>query len=168
LIAEIGVKNPEDLGVSISPRLFQMYFGLCFIALASAMYACTCPAVVKRHSSAGEYIAMEGDHLGEFALREMEIALANSNENFDAFRKSVQNRISMDYSVQEAGQEVKVSTLALYYDTENERCWFTRLMIFLIYGAGFVIILVPAAKVFWKVSTVLYGLIAEHGFNAIW
>jgi hypothetical protein len=168
LVAELEGKTPEDLGVSISPRLFQMYFGLCFVAFASALYACICPAVVKRHSSAGHYVAAEGDHLGEFAVRGMEIALAQSNSEFDRFRKGIQDRISMDYSIQEAGQEVKVSTLALHYDTENQRYQFPRLLVFLLYGIGFIILLVPAAKVFWKVSIVLYRLVAEHGFSAVW
>jgi hypothetical protein len=36
LIHELG--RPSDkLGLSVSPRLFQIYFGLCFVAVASAI-----------------------------------------------------------------------------------------------------------------------------------
>lgn len=168
LIAELEQKKPEELGISISPRLFQIYFGLCFVAVASALYALTCPGIIKRHSSAGEYVSTEGDHLGEFALRGIEIGLAQSNEAFDAFRRSIQNRVSDTYTPQEAGLEVKSSTLALHYETQNGRCWFVRLIISTVYGIGFAILFVPALKVFLGVCRVLYRLIAEHGLSAVW
>jgi len=168
LIVEIEGKKPDNLGLSVSPRLFQIYFGLCFVAVASALYAWACPVVVKRHSSAGEYLSAEGVHLGEYATRDLEVKLAQTNDDFDQFRIRIQNRIGEDYSPQEAGAEVKNATLTTHFETENSKLWWVRASIALLYLTGFLILLVPALKIFSRVCAVLYGLLAEHGLSAIW
>jgi hypothetical protein len=168
LIREFEGRTPDNLGLSVPPRVFQLYFGLCFIAAASALYAWWCPSIIKRHSSAGEYLANEGAHFGEFAVRHMEIAFAQSDPTFDRFRQDVQNRISSEYSVQEAFAQVKSAALHGYFDSENKSSRLWRSLIAVFYGIGFIILLIPAAKIFWKVCTVLYGLLVDHGFSAIW
>jgi hypothetical protein len=168
LIREIEGRTPDSLGLSISPRVFQIYFGLCFVAAASALYAWRCPGVVKRHSSAGEYLANEGIHFGEFSVRHLEIAFAKSDTNFDRFRRDVQNRISAEYTVQEAFAEIKSAALHGYFDMENAGRNVWRSIVTILYGIGFLSLSIPAAKVFWTVCTVLYRLLIEHGFGAIW
>jgi hypothetical protein len=168
LITELEGKTPENLGLSISPRLFQVYFGLCFVAVATALYAWACPGVIKRHPSAGEYIANEGHYLGEYGVREMEIALAQTNHDFDDFRQRIRNRISQDYSPQEALTEIKNASLFARYNAENQRYPFLRPVIASFYLVGFIILLIPAIRVFGKVSSVLFGLIEKYGISAIW
>jgi hypothetical protein len=168
LIREFEGRTPASLGLSIPPRVFQIYFGLCFVAAASALYAWWCPSVVKRHSSAGAYLANEGVHFGEFSVRPLEIAFAQSDVKFDKFRQDVQARISAEYTVQEAFAEVKSAALHGYFDTENSRHGFWRGLIAVLYGIGFAILSIPAAKIFWRVCNVLYRIIVEHGFSALW
>jgi hypothetical protein len=168
LIREFEADTADNLGLSVPPRVFQIYFALCFIAVASALYAWLCPSVIKRHSSAGEYIANEGVHLGEFAVRDLEIMFAQIDDDFDSFRTRIQNRISQDFSPQEAFAEVKNATLHKYFNSENSKFRLWRGLITTLYGIGFGVLLIPAAKVFLKVCTVLYGLFAEHGYSAIW
>jgi hypothetical protein len=168
LIKEFEVHTPENLGLSVPPRVFQIYFALCFIAAASAVYAWRCPSVIKRHPSAGGYIADEGAQLGEYATEHLEIMLARADDQFDQFRSRMRNRISQDFTPQEAGAEVKNATLHTYFDRENQTYGLVRLAITFLYGVGFTILSIPAAKIFWKVCTVLYRLLVDHGLSAIW
>jgi hypothetical protein len=168
LIREFEGRTPDSLGLSIPSRVFQIYFGLCFVSVASALYAWWCPSIVKRHSSAGEYLANEGIHFGEFSVRPLEIAFAQSDAKFDQFRRDVQNRISVEYSMQEAFTEVKNATLHGYFDMENANRGVWRGIVAILYAIGFLSLSIPAAKIFWKVCTVLHRLIVEQGFGAIW
>lgn len=43
----------------VSYRLYCLYFGLCLIALASALFSLFCPRYVKVYASAAEFVAME-------------------------------------------------------------------------------------------------------------
>jgi len=168
LITEFEGRTPHNLGLSIPPRVFQIYFALCFVAVASALYAWWCPSLVKRNSSAGEYLANEGAHFGEFSVRPLEIAFAQSDAKFDRFRQDLQARISDEYTVQEAFAEVKSAALHGYFDTENSSHGFWRVVVAILYGTGFAILSIPAARIFWRVCTILYRLIVEHGFSALW
>lgn len=167
LVGEFDVRA-ETLGLSVSPRLFQVYFGLCFVALASALYGLGCPEVIKRHPSAGEYVATEGDHLGEYGVREIEVTLAKADPDFDRFRQRIQNRISSQYSPQEAVAEIKIASLVAWYNAENRRRAPLQLLVACFYALGFLALLIPATKVFLKVSFVLVHLIERHGLSAIW
>lgn len=167
LVAEFEGR-PENLGLSLSPRLFQVYFGLCFVAVASALYSLCCPEVIKRHPSAGEYVATEGNHLGEYGVRETEISLAKTDSDFDGFRQRIRDRISDQYSPQEAATEIKVASLVAHYNTENRSRAPLQLLIACFYLLGFLVLLIPATKVFLKVSFVLAHLVAQHGLSAIW
>src|SRR5258708_26382115 len=56
----LGYAHPE---ASSLPRLLFIYFGLCFVAFASALFSWFCPLQVKKFASVEEYIAGDEPYL---------------------------------------------------------------------------------------------------------
>jgi hypothetical protein len=76
LISEFG--GNDRLGLSVSPRLFQIYFGLCFVAIASAVYSLACPSIIKRYPSAIDLGAATTGSVGDYGYEILEKEILQS------------------------------------------------------------------------------------------
>ena len=65
LIREISNLDKSS-GLSVPPRLFQLYFGFCFVAVASAIYSMACPSIIKRYPSAIDLGAATTEAVGDY------------------------------------------------------------------------------------------------------
>jgi hypothetical protein len=169
LITEIGGKPQSEFSLSVPPRLFQIYFGLCFIAAGSAIYSLFCPPVIKRHASAGEFVREEGDHLGEYAIGQIGERVRRSEfaQELADFHTRMNNRISQDFSPQEAFAQTKSATLQIFYFWQDLRYSWLRVFAAVCFIIGFVMLVLPAIHIFLKVSSVLFDVIIKHGIWAV-
>src|ERR1700691_6469979 len=56
------VTGTDTSGLSVSPRLFETYFGLCFIAVGTAIYSAFCPSVIKKYRTSAAFAGDDGSH----------------------------------------------------------------------------------------------------------
>jgi hypothetical protein len=108
LIVELGGRLPEQFNLSVPPRLFQVYFGLCFVAVGSAIYSYWCPKIIKRYASASEFAGGDGAHIGEYARGLIEIRIQKSprRSEYIEFCDRMINRIDSEYSREQATEEM--------------------------------------------------------------
>lgn len=160
LIAELSSTQPQHFHLSVPPRLFQMYFGLCFIATGSVIYSLCCPAIVKRNASEAEFAGSEGPHIGKFAMNAIYERIEKSGRGgeFSAFQTSESSCIDQYYPESMARGEIRNAAVHIYFDIENARWCIARLASSLFFLIGFPILLWPSFQVFMKVVDVLRDL----------
>ena len=73
----VGFYQP-DAQIGVSPRLLLIYFGLCAVAVGSAIYALFCPTQVKSYGSSAGYVTGDGPSIKDFAFEPIEEQLRNS------------------------------------------------------------------------------------------
>ena len=82
----------EGSGSTASPRLLLIYFGLCWVALGSAIYAWRCPGFIKRYRSAESFVADAGHHIGQVFMSAIQSELER-NEIAGRLRERVVKRV---------------------------------------------------------------------------
>jgi hypothetical protein len=144
LAAELG--GSESIS-GLSPRLLWIYFGLCFVAFANALYNFCCPREVKEYPSASAYLIGETESLGETALSAISSRLSRSDMKED-YQKV------MNYY---AGRptEYRKELLRLNFDFLNTRHRSVRILSAISYIIGFLCLGVPSAQVFVRVLRML-------------
>ncbi len=158
LIVEFGNRRIQPL--SVPPRLFEMYFGLCFIAAGSVIYAFCCPKIIQRNGTAAEFVGNEGPHFGKFAIDTIyeDIAQSDRAKEFSDFRRNEIGNVDQDYSQVLARSELRNAALHIYFDVEDRRRRVARLACSLLFLFGFPILLWPSFQVFFSVVGILYRL----------
>lgn len=63
----VGV--PPAIGLTVSPRLLLIYFGLCAVAVGSAIYSMLCPQEIKHYGTSAAYVGGDGPNIGDIAMR---------------------------------------------------------------------------------------------------
>jgi hypothetical protein len=133
-----GLRTPQELPT----RLLLMYFGLCLVAIGSAIYNWRCPSIVKRYSSAAEYVNNELDHTPDFTLFDIDHELRKRRyrvEEREAFRPNDLNK----------------SILTLYYGFLNERHVWARAAAMAAFATGVALLTFPSLRIFWSVAALL-------------
>jgi hypothetical protein len=69
----------QQAGSSGLPRLLAIYFGLCFVAMASTLFALFCPLQVKKYATAEEYIAGDEPYLSFHGEGQIEDRIKNGD-----------------------------------------------------------------------------------------
>ncbi len=150
----------------LEPRLLLIYFGLCFIALASFLFSCGCPPEIKKYASPEEYIAEEEQYLSDFGMGLIEHRLKNG----DRIAKSRLDDLTQWHNlrptpqgleeVRRRGTQMFRGKMQLYYEvldrSRNSIRWAT---VSCCYVVGFVALLIPGIRVFIRVSIILYRLV---------
>jgi hypothetical protein len=169
LITEFASKSAATT-LSVHPRLFLIYFGLCFVAVGSAIYSLFCPPIIKQYSSPSDFAGGEGEYTGEYAryLMVEEIDRSPFKNDFVDFHHRMKNRVSQDFSIESGALEIKNMTLQIYFRVLNGRYWFLRSVTTFFYVLGFVILLIPTGQIFLKVAFILVDLIRSDGFSVFW
>ena len=63
LVREVSGSQPRALGLSVSPRLLLIYFGLCLISFGAIVYRRYCPSEIKRYASSTAFVGGDGPNV---------------------------------------------------------------------------------------------------------
>jgi hypothetical protein len=154
---------------AISFRLLSMYFGLCFVAFSSSLFALRCPLEIKKYASAEEFIATEEPFIGEI---KREIIINTVKRNIDELRVSSytnKGELMLNYGFAHTGptapesREEKATRKAsdlrfemeIYYAILDQDYCVSRQVTGVSYVIGFVFLLCPAISVFLRVAQLL-------------
>lgn len=150
-------------------RLYQIYFGLVFLGLASILYMIFCPRVIKENESLHHLFVKEKDNmtitrLNTYAYRAQALLEIPSEpqrdlrELFDRYTKALaiaaedahfNNNVSM--RKKEIENKSTCDILEMYWNLSNARFLPLKITIFMIYIGGFIFLLLPSISVFAKV-----------------
>jgi hypothetical protein len=153
----------------VSWRTIFFYFGLCVVAIGSAVYQLRCPAIIKQFSDEPHYVAATLPHSGELTLRAIDAEIVGADEQsrdqlskikalFD--QRHGQIRLMDASPHQEYEYERRLledhnkDLLALNYDRLDRSRPVCRAISFAAYGVGFLILSAPTGDVFVRVGCV--------------
>jgi hypothetical protein len=143
---------------NISINLLCLYFGLCFIAIASFLYQVLCPRIIKKYGTPIEYIAGDRDHIGRAEFDEVQRVLEDSSNPLIVSRyKSVDIRYLQNEEriLPAEWPEAKSDILTIHFDMLNMQHPIWRKIVAGIYIVGFSVLSIPSLSVFGKVSFLL-------------
>jgi hypothetical protein len=132
-------------------RLWLTYFGLCAIAIASALYDTFCPPAVRGYTSAEERAKALYDYTSEpsFAL---------IREHIKRDPKWSQMYKDATYAIEPRNiiREDKLLVLEYYFMMSNLSKPIIRLVVYAMYRLGLFSLVVPAFFIFLRVCLELY------------
>ncbi len=158
-------------------RLYQLYFGLMIVGIASTLFSIFCPPIVKANNDEYSYyekelfsmttkrIAQISDSLAELVTEDKKSELKSLTDSYNsAFRDANQLKYSgnvTESEVQSVAEKYKKEAIAdilkLEWSFRIESMPKLRTAIVMLYGAGFFILLYPSANVFFRVCSVVWG-----------
>jgi hypothetical protein len=148
-VTYLKIHSSFCLDCSVSPRLYALYIGGFFIAVGSLLYAIFCPQVVDRHANAHDFYESEKDYYDTTEHRRF---LINH-----IIRLVINSYIAPEYmypwrSPEEMMSETDLSELmGQHYFLQNRRNRTLRILIFWLYIAGFIYLLIPTVMTFYQV-----------------
>ena len=168
LIREISGVDDKG-GLSVPPRLFQIYFGLCFVAIASAIYSLACPSIIKRYPSAIDLGAATREAVGDYGYTKIEREVLSSNhaDEYRANKRNFQEMVSQNFSLQQAKFEVNNALINIYFGLKNSEKPVWRWLCAVSFAFGFFVLLLSSIKIFFRVAAVLLHTIITRGITAI-
>jgi hypothetical protein len=155
------------LSQATKSRLYYFYFGLTFLGIASLLYQLFCPTLIKEHGSDRQFVRDE--------VQLMTLRRARSVIKFIEHRRGlhlnpaaiqeVQRRIEQVATVGGLLEEAKAmerpatDLMLMQWQSENWHAGAARAAVFVLYVAGFSVLSVPSAQLFFKVlAAFLRGL----------
>lgn len=150
---------------AVSIKLPLIYFGLCALAVGSAVYSWTCPEIVKRYPSGAAYVGGDGPNMGDWALDSVEKEIRGSTHHNELQR--IRKRFDVDpkmmsflnsQQIAERRQNTVNAVLHLYFALWNASKPLARLIVSIAFLLGFSALLIPSLQVFYRVITILVGI----------
>ena len=140
-------------------RLFATYFGLCGVAVASALYQIYCPNEVKAFPSASAYVAGYFSDISGIEMRRVDLAVENGDQESQRMYALTQEQLaratdSLD-DLERRRANVKRNTLQIHYDLWNRSNASVRRAMAVLYRLGFLALAVPSIDIFIRVSRAL-------------
>jgi hypothetical protein len=168
LVREVSGLDASS-GLSVPPRLFQIYFGLCFIAVASAIYSLACPSIIKRYASAIDLGAATTGAVGDYGytIIEREVLESKYSDEYQINKKHFQKVVSQDFSIEQAKFEVNNALINIYFALKNLEKPVWRWLCALCFAIGFFVLFISSIKIFLRVVAVLCHVISTRGIMAI-
>jgi hypothetical protein len=168
LIREVAGLD-ESSGLSVPPRLFQIYFGLCFVAVASAIYSLACPSIIKRYPSAIDLGAATMNAVGDYGytIVEREVLSSKYSDEYRMNKQHFQQMVSQDFSMEQAKFEVNNALINIYFSLKNSEKPVCRWLCAGCFAFGFFVLFISSIKIFLRVAAVLGHVIATRGISAI-
>jgi len=158
----------ETSGLSVPPRLFQIYFGLCFIAVASAIYSMACPSIVKRYQSAIDLGAATTGNVGDYAYTIVEREMLASKEYAAEYKTINEELFRRRGMTEERCQfERNNALINLYFALSNLKKPVWRWLCAACFAVGFFVLFISSIKIFLRVIAVLGHVITTRGIMAI-
>ncbi|WP_101960817.1 hypothetical protein [Vibrio harveyi] len=153
----IGVDSTQAAATTVANSYF-LYFGLIAIAFASGLYSLTAPSLAKEFLSNREYVQENIEHITPsrlFGLASfVEKEFGDKNERHEVFVKISE----FESSTKSTGNinESMIRTLAIDLHNHFWNCTVysrkkCRALITLLYLSGFILLMVPTGKLFWRI-----------------
>jgi hypothetical protein len=159
-LSRILVQSTAERSPAVPWRLFAAYFGLCLIAIASALYQWRCPSEIKLYPTASVYVGDVHSRISGIEEVRVERALeqgdAESKRVFAQIREPSGMPPTSSEQVRQMRDHAKRNVLQAHYDFCNRRHPVARLAAFACYTIGFGALLVPSIDIFWRVTHVLW------------
>lgn len=152
----VGMGTPNS-GGPIPFRLMATYFGLCFIAVGSALYNVFCPQEIRRHATAAEYIGQGGEKMSILEMRAIEGFVERGDElattSLGNFRLRENSR-PFPNDPTEHRERLRLSegaVLDIYFHMLNRKHPNARTACGAFFALGFTFLLVPSLDIFVRV-----------------
>ncbi|MHB8268368.1 hypothetical protein [Bradyrhizobium sp.] len=136
LAQQVGGSTPAD---HIPRRALWLYMGLCSIAIGTFIYALRCPPEVKKYGDFKDYVNGDGPALTDVVMEEIEKTLGKAGYDTFTYRLNKER-------------------LAMHFDYLNNLHPYSRIAVTLCFAAGFLILGILSAQVFFRVLLRLVGL----------
>lgn len=139
-------------------RLFIMYFGLCFVAVASALYQWRCPPDIKMYATATEYVGRVFPAISGIEQVRVEQALRDGDNSSRALHTQIASSVSLTTDPDTMARRrahADRNMLQAYFDLCNRSSRWIRLLVAWCYRIGFAALLAPSIDVFWRVVAAL-------------
>lgn len=156
-LSEAIYSNPESQSEGTIPlNLLLVYFGLCLIAVASALYQLFCPNEVKKYGAAEDYIAFAKEHYSPFIIDALKRKLEEIKLP-EAIQR-ILNAANDHYNNLEVinKEDLKSDMLRVYYTYQNRKAIYFRLPVAIFYVLGFLALSIPSIIVFAKITSLVF------------
>jgi hypothetical protein len=168
LISEVAGLDDRS-GLSVPPRLFQIYFGLCFVGIASAIYSLACPSIIKRYPSAIDFSAATMNAVGDYGYTnfEREVLSSRYSDEYRAKKQHFEQMADKDFRREQVMYEVNNALINIYFSLKNAENPVCRWLCASCFAFGFFVLFISSIKIFLRVAAVLGHVIATRGVTAI-
>ena len=144
-------------------RLFYIYFGLMLLGLASILYQLYCPTLIKEHRNDRNYIRDEINLMtGRRTNSLLKFLSERIPEEHNKYKelKDLSDLINRYHQQPESYQEgtrdrLNTDLMLIQWQNENWTYILPRIIISLFYFFGFVLLSIPSAELFLRVSSIL-------------
>lgn len=141
-------------------NLLFVYFGLTAVAVASSIFMVFCPLEIKKYSSATEYIREDDPYLTTISRAVIESELERTadrvGEKWREVREWHRTRPTVELDEhRKRTSEVWRMQMELYYDLLDRKYKIARIITVILYIVGFIALLIPSSRVFFKVIIML-------------
>lgn len=165
LIKEVSGGQAVE-GLSVSPRLLLIYFGLCLISFGAILYRRYCPIEIKRYGSSTEFVGGDGPNVGSAGYQAMESEVLRVRRDTHAdLVNSLRERNFRAESRQEADNarhDFRADLMHAYFDVLDESQPWLRGACTGLLAFGGICLSIPAALVFYRVVRVLGNVAATY------
>jgi hypothetical protein len=137
----------KDATPPVSTNLLLVYFGLIFLSAGSTVYAFRCDRRVDQYGSAEAYIGGDGPNISAVTLGFFENEVTGAGYDLQAWQED---------GISPVGKvDSRKDILWCMYDKWDTASPIARLITTIFYIVGFLFLLIPSARVFWEVSSIL-------------
>lgn len=140
-------------------RLLATYFGLCLIAVASAVYQSYCPAEIKQYATGSNYVGTSVEQMSPIELQRIEEVLRHGDEESAARLEGLLRVLERQYPDPEVLEQTRLrakrNVLQLHFDFCNRSAPIARAVVHGCYIVGTIALLMPALDIFARVTWVL-------------
>ena len=141
----------------ITWKLMSLYFGGCAFALGSIIYTASCPEVIKRHQTATDFFEKEkmfyalGEHLKFlFSIVDAYSPRALTDPSSQALRQIAHER----NTVGTGELNVLAGIMGAFWQIENRRRFWLRVLTFTSFALGAVLVAVPTLATFFEICLI--------------
>jgi hypothetical protein len=167
---------PEAAEAGLGWRLMCLYYGLMLVAIATVLYALTCPKVCKRYADSVEYARdvleiHSSDDAFVGLVGELNRVLAETNRLSQHAREAASGEIRLLGSggasaafaalPQNERPSRVLRLLAAKYNLVDYTRPVARVLIAALYGVGLTLLAIPSANLFYRVTQSAIQLVAS-------
>lgn len=133
-------------------NLLLVYFGLVFLSIGSILYAIFCERQIDHYGSAEAFVGGDGPNMSAISVGYLKKRLEDSGYDFAAWHED---------RIEAIGKRDELKDiLQCAYDDWDKKYPVARGITTVLYLFGFSILAIPALRVFWKVSGILFHRLA--------
>jgi len=137
----------------VSWRLHLFYFGCCFFAVASLLYAFRCPPLINKYEGAPDFFEAEKNYFSNARNLNYLFHLIKREKGVPAFHPgNLLRHTNTETTAVEPGEmQFLAGLMGEHYVLQIRNDWFVRWTILAAYWIGFILISIPTIATFSQV-----------------